>query len=138
MFAQGSDKCVLVCSMPSHECLGLHAHSISDVQLASNEIGVFNPSPWNSPRVCASMMEVEDFLLLVFAPTFAGLWRYDGCREAVPQSRSSHLLHQNRKSSSSIPGICNATFSQRIQDGLPINPGISQPVSVLASRVQVN
>lgn len=60
-------------SMHLTKCLGLYAHSISDVQLAINQIGVFNPSSWNSPRVRASKgwearkMEVEDFLLLAFA-----------------------------------------------------------------------
>lgn len=41
-------------SMHLTKCLGLYAHSISDVRLAINQIGVFNPSSWNSPRVRAS------------------------------------------------------------------------------------
>lgn len=84
----------------SHDCLGLYVYSINDVQLAINEIGVFNPSSWNSPRVHRrdgrlERMEVEDFFLLGFVRTFTGLWRHDGCREAVPQLQPP--LQQNRK-----------------------------------------
>lgn len=98
MFAQGSDKCVLVCSMPSH------AHSISDVQSASNEIGVFNPSPWNSPRVRAlkGWEARNDGGGRLFAIGFrsnlckaVALWR-------LPRSRSAESLQPPSSSKSKI------------------------------------
>lgn len=54
-------------------------------------------------------------------------------RRVAPATSSS-----KSKSSPSLPGNWNATFSQRIQDGLPINPGILHPVSGLTLQVQVN
>lgn len=89
----------------SHECLGLYYQR-----------GAVSNNPWNrgvQPKFLelrvhhrrdgklkfVEMMEVEGSLLLGFAGTFAGLWRYDGSREAVPhvqpplQQNRNHLLY---------------------------------------------
>lgn len=123
-----------------HECLGLYVHSISNLQLAVNQIGVFNPSSWNSPRASKGWklegMEVEDFLLLGFARTFAGLWRHEDCREAVPQLQPP--LQQNRYHHLLYLGIAMQPSCKESKTIFQSIRGISQPVFALALRVQVS
>lgn len=90
-------------------------------------------------RACTrGMMEVEDFLLLGLARNFAGLWRPSW---RLPTSRSAESLqpplHENRNHHLLCLEI-GMQPSRKIQDGLPINPGILHPVSGLTLQVQVN